>query len=226
MKFKFKVGQRVRVLDGSKISDYMCGWNPRMIFDVGKTVTIIEQISNRSKPAYRVAETDWSYDERGLAALSDIGNVKKIIFNDPATIVLWTDGSKTVVKTHNEDFDAEKGIAMCFMKKACDNKASFNNVFKKWIPDDMKKKELESEEVPTTSTDEDDHWNPTLFENPKKSGWYIAITQSGLQTELHYSKEHDKWNVFDEQDTKFADAHAIEVAMWRHKYVRRPKDKS
>ena len=226
MEFKFKVGQKVRILDGSKISDYECGWNSLMSDDIGKIVTIAKQIDWRSKPAYKVEETDWAYDERGLADKSEIGNVKKIIFSDPATIILWNDGSKTVVKTHNEPFDPEKGVAMCFMKKACDNKASFNNVFKKWITADMQKKVLESEDVPTTSTDDDDHWNPTLFENPKKSGWYIAITQSGLQTELHYSKEHDKWNVFDEQDTKFADAHAIEVAMWRHKYVRRPKGKS
>ena len=41
----------------------------------------------------------------------------KIIFHDPATIVIWGDGSKTVVKCHNEPFDREKGLAMCYMKK-------------------------------------------------------------------------------------------------------------
>jgi hypothetical protein len=112
-------------------------------------VTITRQIGDRRDPAYRVAETDWSYDERGLEALSDIGNVKKIIFNDPATIILWNDGSKTVVKAHNEPFDPEKGVAMCFMKKACDNKASFNNVFKKWIPEE----EVEFETYAKTELD-------------------------------------------------------------------------
>lgn len=227
MEFKFKVGQKVRVLNGENINNYVGGWNSHMNCLVGSVVTIERCLESvRHLPAYEVKENSWTFDERGLKALSSSDYIKKIIFNDPATIILWEDGTKTVVKAHNESFDPEKGVAMCFMKKACDNKASFNNVFKKWITADMQKKVLESEEVPTTSTDDDDHWNPTLFENPKKSGWYIAITQSGLQTELHYSKEHDKWNVFDEQDTKFADAHAIEVAMWRHKYVRRPKGKS
>jgi hypothetical protein len=41
----------------------------------------------------------------------------KIIFHNPATIVIWSDGSKTVVKCHNEPFDREKGLAMCYMKK-------------------------------------------------------------------------------------------------------------
>lgn len=44
--------------------------------------------------------------------------IKKIIFNDPATIVMWSDGTKTVVKCgENDVFDPEKGVAMCCMKK-------------------------------------------------------------------------------------------------------------
>lgn len=67
--------------------------------------------------------------------LNDMGNtVKKVIFNDPATIVIWGDGSKTVVKCQNgEKFDKEKGLALCYMKKMLGNKSNFNNVFKEWI---------------------------------------------------------------------------------------------
>lgn len=36
---------------------------------------------------------------------------KKVIFNDPATIVYWPDGYKTVVKCGNGDiYDREKGF--------------------------------------------------------------------------------------------------------------------
>lgn len=43
---------------------------------------------------------------------------KKIIFNGPATIVMWTDGTKTIVKQSNLDYyDYEKGFAMCVVKK-------------------------------------------------------------------------------------------------------------
>lgn len=35
--------------------------------------------------------------------------IEKVIFNDPATIVFWSDGTKTVVKAQNgEEFDKEK----------------------------------------------------------------------------------------------------------------------
>lgn len=44
--------------------------------------------------------------------------IKKVIFNTPATIILWNDGTKTVSKCHNEKFDKEKGFAMAVAKKA------------------------------------------------------------------------------------------------------------
>ena len=61
-------------------------------------------------------------------------NIKKVIFNNPATIVYWKDGTKTVVKCGKDDtFDAEKGLALCFMKKALGNKGNFNNTIKEYI---------------------------------------------------------------------------------------------
>lgn len=53
--------------------------------------------------------------------------VKKIIVNGPATIIFWEDGSKTVSVCDKDDkFDIEKGIGMCFMKKALGG--SYTNV--------------------------------------------------------------------------------------------------
>lgn len=63
---------------------------------------------------------------------SDLPQIARVIFNDPATVVYWKDGTKTVVKAHNEPFDPEKGLAMAFMKKALGNKGNFNNTLKKW----------------------------------------------------------------------------------------------
>lgn len=58
--------------------------------------------------------------------------IKKVIFNNPTTIVLWTDGTKTVVKAKNEEFDPEKGLAMAIVKKAFGNKGSYFNKIKRW----------------------------------------------------------------------------------------------
>ena len=69
---------------------------------------------------------------RGI--VNDTLSIKNVIFNDPATIVFWNDGTKTVVKAENEPFDPEKGLAMAIAKKALENKGNYYNEFKKWLP--------------------------------------------------------------------------------------------
>ena len=62
--------------------------------------------------------------------------IKNVIFNDPATIVIWNDDSKTVVKTQNgEEFDPEKGLAMAIAKRMFGNTGSYFEEFKKWLPE-------------------------------------------------------------------------------------------
>lgn len=44
--------------------------------------------------------------------------IKKVIFNPPATIVIWKDGSKTVVKcTEGDQFNKWAGLSLCIAKK-------------------------------------------------------------------------------------------------------------
>ena len=70
----------------------------------------------------------------GIGSLR-IPEIKNVIFNDPATIVFWEDGTKTVVKCQDGDvFDPEKGLAMAIAKKAYGNKGSYCNKLKKWLP--------------------------------------------------------------------------------------------
>jgi hypothetical protein len=60
--------------------------------------------------------------------------IKKVIFNDPATIIFWNDGTKTVVKADGESFDPEKGMAMAISKKMLGNEGRYYKTFKKWLP--------------------------------------------------------------------------------------------
>ena len=62
--------------------------------------------------------------------------IKKVIFNDPATIVIWANGAKTVVKAQNEKYDPEKGLAMAFAKRALGGKGSYYDIFKQWLPNE------------------------------------------------------------------------------------------
>lgn len=69
-----------------------------------------------------------------------VPSIKKVIFNNPATIVIWNDGTKTTVKcSERDEYSEEVGLAMCISKKALGNKGNFNEVFKKHIPGYIKK---------------------------------------------------------------------------------------
>lgn len=59
----------------------------------------------------------------------------RVIYNNPATIAFWSDGTKTIVKAQPGDiFDPEKGLAMTIAKKACGNTGNYYNGFKRWLP--------------------------------------------------------------------------------------------
>lgn len=64
--------------------------------------------------------------------------IKKVVFNPPATIVFWSDNTKTVVKSSNETYDGEKGMAMAIAKKFLgtnDTKSNYYDEFRKWLKD-------------------------------------------------------------------------------------------
>ena len=73
----------------------------------------------------------------------EIDHVK---FNGPAIVVFWKDGTKTVsVCSDYDDYDTEKGLAMCLLKKLLGD-SSYNEVFRQFIPeedDELSDEELE-----------------------------------------------------------------------------------
>lgn len=61
-------------------------------------------------------------------------DVVKVIFNYPATIVFFSDGTKEVVQCRDGDwFDEEKGIAMALLKKAY-GKAYYSKCIRPFLP--------------------------------------------------------------------------------------------
>ena len=96
---------------------YSCKWH---------TVNWEPREANKSKIRYNSVTTS-----------RRVPNIKNVIFNDPATIVFWSDGAKTVVKAQDgEPYDEEKGLAMAISKKALGNKGNYCNEFKKWLPEE------------------------------------------------------------------------------------------
>ncbi len=76
---------------------------------------------------------------------------RKVIFNGPATVVMWEDGTKTVVKKTDGDVDdREKAIMFAIIKKACGSRGNMNrylNKFKEDKSNEEKKEEAGSGEL-------------------------------------------------------------------------------
>lgn len=83
-------------------------------------------------PMYFSGELDGRFEYSLDSPLLSFPEIEKVIFNEPATIVYWKDGEKTVVKANDEPFDKEKGLAMAITKKVYGNKGSFNEIFRKF----------------------------------------------------------------------------------------------
>lgn len=62
--------------------------------------------------------------------------IEKVLFNEPATIVFWKDGTKTVVTCAKEDkFDRHSGLALAICKKVMGNQM-FHDIFDYLIPNE------------------------------------------------------------------------------------------
>lgn len=88
-------------------------------YRTGLFTEIMERRSNDMKNNHRVPQ------------------IKDVIYNDPATIVFWMDGTKTVVKCGDYDiYDPEKGLAMAIAKKTLGNQGNYYETFKSWLPEE------------------------------------------------------------------------------------------
>lgn len=70
-----------------------------------------------------------------------VGNfyIKSVIYNDPATIVIWSDGTKTVSKTHADDkYSPEVGLVLCVLKKLTGS-TKVHDLIDAWIPHNNEK---------------------------------------------------------------------------------------
>lgn len=96
-----------------------------------------------AKPAFCVCD-DCCDDVESCSCSSNIVEysveriyIKKVIYSELTTIVLWSDGTKTVAKcSENDEFNPETGLAICYLKKLV-GATEVRNLFRDWITDDV-----------------------------------------------------------------------------------------
>lgn len=90
---------------------------------------VVEEPTNKKVIVCMPEHKAWMMDYEPI-------KIEKVIFNNPATIVYWTDGTKTVVKCGLDEWDPEKGLAMAISKKTLGNEGNYYETFKKWLPEE------------------------------------------------------------------------------------------
>lgn len=134
--------------------------------------------------------------------VTDDSIISRVIFNDPATIILWADGTEAVAKASKGDaFDPEKGFAVACAKKLWGNGEAFRTELAKWIPVDKTKMRIVKEENRRLTEDElcnmqgQKVWCESLDagcypdEMVEYSGWYKVkgdrlVNKDGLYYEI------------------------------------------
>ena len=82
---------------------------------------------------------DEFYDTSDEYEQSVPGSAVRVIYNPPATIAFWADGSKTVVKCDKDDvYDPKYGLALCYMKKALGSSRAFNDALRAGREEDVR----------------------------------------------------------------------------------------
>lgn len=104
--------------------------------DLSYLGTVMNMQIDRALGCELTGKIDFITDDEPVKKLQYFNRefIKNVVFNDPATIVEWKDGTKTVVQARDgEKFDPEKGLAMAISKKAMGNKRDYYHVFKHYL---------------------------------------------------------------------------------------------
>lgn len=122
--------------------------------------------------------------------------IEDVIFSGPCTIVKWKGGDKTIVRCENENFDKEKGLAMAIVKKffgTNESKSNYNDIFKKWIPEEKEEESSEKHEVVVKAIKGADYMSVKEF--AKRAG----VSESTIRKQLskgqypYAKKVEGKW---------------------------------
>lgn len=128
-------------------SFYDCGYTPQHVYhdyidtDIASAYAHILPDLIRSSQNILKGETTMKNTNKKPTPSNPI---KQVIFNGPATIVYWKDGSKTIVKCQEGTAnDPEKGFAMAVARHYfCDilGMSRYDGIFKKYLPKEKEEK--------------------------------------------------------------------------------------
>lgn len=134
--FKMTTLQFIRTLKETKEDDNMDEKTRRYIREI-RLGALAGRAYLAAIPSTHSGRYPWG---SGESRAQTVPGIKKVYFNKPATVIIWEDDTKTIVKCQpGEKYDAEKGLAMAIAKKALGNTGKWYDTFKKELPKPKKR---------------------------------------------------------------------------------------
>lgn len=198
---KFKIGDKVKILDGSKIENYTGQWNMFMSTRVGEVHTIesVDPDWTNGRVSYEFNDILFVWDERGL----ELVNEQKI--------VITTDGRITKARLYDNEKLVRQAVARC----APDDKFDFN------VGAGLAFERLIGTSPVATSLDWDKFAHGKLEVKVNKKTYDAFMKQCEQRVFICGGlKEESPWKLFDEMPSFLkAVAEAISGAPGEHIYI-------
>ena len=213
---QFKVGDKVKILDGAEITDYTGGWTPDMKAYVGE----IREITDIEKNLYdngiycKLDKSGYRWDIRGLQLLEKSNNKEdNIMKNIPnivnykytedtaVTTIEWSDGTKTTVRAeYPETASPYTGFVTACAKKAFGNNNTINKLFDEWA---VKKPARETKAKIKANAAELEAKRIAEKRRAKRENWFIRRRAAEIKREHEARKlAHEKYGVpMDEKES-------------------------
>ena len=97
-----------------------------------------QEDTTRTRLAALQASAFQAFSKAVKQAIRAVPEIKRVHFSGPVTCVIWSDGTKTIVRCgENDTVDYEKGLAMAIAKRVLgtnENRSNYYDVFKKYLP--------------------------------------------------------------------------------------------
>ena len=126
-----------------EIKDIIKDYNDNKIFNDEMLSLLLKDKIEEEYEKEKAKEAEELLKRQRYAINNFIDCIERVIFSGNKTIILWKDGTKTIVTCQEGDeFDKEKGLALCIIKYIFGNIGYYNEIFKRLGLNENPKKEV------------------------------------------------------------------------------------
>ena len=105
-----------------------------MVMTTSNSITTPNVLASHISTVNKILNDEYKYSGK-LPFINPDVYIKEVVYSDPATIIFWSDNTKTVCKCRYPDtYSKETGLTLCVLKKIFGG-TKLKHLMEDWIPD-------------------------------------------------------------------------------------------